>query len=472
MSTTTMMRRPSLLSLVKEAMEGTASQVDINTEAMFQQENIEEAPPPQEKTASVDLPDVVPTEYVEKVAAALDFLSKQAEEGKNKLEPGKGPGALEVLEATSSEENVDVNMGQAKTQIPMKPPMTSSGVAKDPSNAMDENIDMSHPEQPVDPMGNEKTSAIYAKNLERLGLSKAASLGGALKSLAGKAAKAAKSSTGKAAIRGAKGGGAAGLAGGAAATGQLKRMAGSGLIGVAAKSPQAAKNILKGGAIGAAGGAAKGALGTAAGKRAVQRAAKGVAAKAKAVAGKFKKSSAPDDLLMRNLIHLGLVKEGEDAINPAKIAAGTTQTGATPPEGASASEEQVPSEPGDVTSQKSMISSNQAAIDYTKGKAKADPKSDVNKVLVEPALTSATDKVLQQTLDNTGKAGVKISQVRRDLTKTAAAQALLSKIAAEAEEEKKDKDKKNGKKEKESQMGAGLGTPAGQSGFQASNMGM
>ena len=372
---TTMMRRPSLHDLVKEAMEGTASQVDINTEAMFQQGNIGELPP-QEKTASVQTtPDVVPTEYVDKLASALDYLSKQAEEGANKLEPGKGPGALEVLEATSSDENFDTkDSGQAKTQIPVKPPMTSSGVAKDPSNAMAENIGMSHPEQPVDPMGNEKTSAIYAKNLERLGLKKQA-----------------------------------------------------------APTKQASSNDLE--------------------AKNLERLG-------------LKKQAAPSSLLSRNLPHLGLKKQAEDAINPAKIAAGTTQTGATPPEGASASEEGVPSEPGDVTSQKSMIGSNQAAIDYTKGKAKADPKSDVNKVLVEPALTSATDKVLQKTLDNTGKAGVKISQVRRDLTKTAAAQALLSKIAKEATDEKK---KKSTEKEKGSQ---GLSTPGGQSGFQASNMGM
>jgi hypothetical protein len=361
---TTMMRRPSLTALVKEAMEGTANQVDINTEALFQQAHME---PVEEgghvKQAAAPAPDVVPTAYVEKMAAALDYLSKQAEEGTNKLEPGKGPGALEVLEATSSEENVDVNMGQAKTQIPMTPAMTSSGVAKDPSNAMAENIDMSHPEQPVDPMGNEKTSAVYQKNLERLGLRKQAS----------------------------------------------------------APTNLVAKNMAR--------------------------------------LGLQKQASAPTNLLARNLSHLGLQKQAEDAINPASIGGGgKTQTGATPPEGASPSEESVPSEPSDVSSQKAMVGSNQAAIDYTKGKAKADPKSDVNKVLVEPALTSATDTVLKDTFDNTGKAGVKISHIRRDLTKTAAAQALLSKIATEAEEEKKTK---GGKKEKNSNMAQGYGGGGG-----------
>lgn len=435
-SMTTMMGRPSLQALVKEAMEGTASQVDINTEAMFQQANIGE-PPPKEKVASVrDLPDVIPTDYVEKVAAALDYLSKQAEEGSTSLKPGVGPGALQVMEATSSEENYDVNdSGQAKTQIPTKPPMTSSGVAKDPPNAMQDNIDMAHPEQPVDPMGNEKTSAIYTRNLKRLGLNKEAAGTQVVTKLLG---------SGASPAAGTKVMGRLTRAGSA-----LRELPGRVRSSVAegarkayshVKAHPKAYGVGAGGTVAAGGGAAL----LAGGKK-----------------GKKKKASVQDELLIRNLLHLGIIKNAEDAINPANISAGPTQTGATPPEGASPSEEQVPNEPGDVNKQKAMVGSNQAAIDYTKGQAKSDPKSDVNKVLDEPPLTSATDKVLQNVFDSTPKAGVKISHVRRDLTKTAAAQALLSKIAQEAEEERKAEEKKNGngKKEKRSQFGAASSPP-------------
>jgi hypothetical protein len=74
--------------------------------------------------------------------------------------------------------------------------------------------------------------------------------------------------------------------------------------------------------------------------------------------------------------------------------------------------------------------------------------------------------VLQQAFDATPKAGVKISA---DLTRVAAAQALLRKYAEEAKE-KKDKGKEE-KKEKEGAL-PGLATPSGQSGFTASNQGM
>lgn len=112
-----------------------------------------------------------------------------------------------------------------------------------------------------------------------------------------------------------------------------------------------------------------------------------------------------------------LRKLAEDAINPAQISVPKGQGDL--PEGASASGEGVPSEPSDVSSQKSMIASNEAAINYTKGQAKADPKKDVNQVLTEPALTSSTDKVLNEAFTNTGAAGVKISAAK-DLQKTAA----------------------------------------------------
>jgi len=83
--------------------------------------------------------------------------------------------------------------------------------------------------------------------------------------------------------------------------------------------------------------------------------------------------------------------------------------------------------PSEVTSQESMIASNEAAINATKGEAKEVPKRRLGEVLSEPAMTSATDPVLSQNLDSTGQAGVKIAS----MSKTAAARAWLSKIASE-----------------------------------------
>jgi len=94
-----------------------------------------------------------------------------------------------------------------------------------------------------------------------------------------------------------------------------------------------------------------------------------------------------------------------------------------PPE-ATASEESVPSLPGPAASQRKMIDSNEAARDYTKRDAKAEPKERMGEVLDEPAQKKSTDAVLQNNLSNTSEAGVKISSA-----KAAAARALLSKIA-------------------------------------------
>lgn len=177
-------------------------------------------------------------------------------------------------------------------------------------------------------------------------------------------------------------------------------------------------------------------------------------------------------ILERNLLRLGLLKQAEDGDGEGgapNISAGAAPAkGAVPPPGASPSGEQVPSEPSDVNAQKALISSNESAINYTKRQAKADPKRDANHVWDEPALSSAHDNVLQQAFDATPKAGVKISS---DLTRVAAAQALLRKYAEEAKE-KKEEEKKEGKKDKEKEGAMpGLSTPAGQSGFSASNQG-
>lgn len=66
-----------------------------------------------------------------------------------------------------------------------------------------------------------------------------------------------------------------------------------------------------------------------------------------------------------------------------------------------------------------LIASNQAAIDATKGDAKGPVKTQLSEVLDEPALTSSTDPVLENNLQNTGKAGVKIAAARASLEKVA-----------------------------------------------------
>ena len=166
----------------------------------------------------------------------------------------------------------------------------------------------------------------------------------------------------------------------------------------------------------------------------------------------------------KNLLILGLTKQAEDAIFPAQISSGkSSDNGTNSPEGVSPSEEGVPKEPSDVTNQKrQMLSSNQAAIDYTKREAKADPKSDVNQVLNEPALSSSTDKTLDQALSHVDEAGAKISSA--NLTRIAASRAVLAKLAAAQSDKSQEK-----KTKKAMGMGTPPTTPQAASGFNAAS---
>jgi hypothetical protein len=136
-------------------------------------------------------------------------------------------------------------------------------------------------------------------------------------------------------------------------------------------------------------------------------------------------------------------KTAADAENPAKIQGKITNPHQSSPEGADVAEKGVPSQPGETSKQKSMIASNEAAINYVKQKAKAVPKARMGEVLSEPAQKKSTDPVLHNNLSNTGKAGVKIASAME----SAAARALLVKIAEEgaaedAPPEKKEKAEK------------------------------
>lgn len=132
-------------------------------------------------------------------------------------------------------------------------------------------------------------------------------------------------------------------------------------------------------------------------------------------------------------LFLTTVKEAEDAINPAKISSGA----AVPPETSASGEAGGAPAGGKPQGATNLIASNDAAIKYTKGQAKAAPKADVRKYVTEPALSSAHDKTLNMAFSHTGQAGVKISSIR-----ASAARVLLEKMAAESEDEEAKKAKK------------------------------
>lgn len=77
--------------------------------------------------------------------------------------------------------------------------------------------------------------------------------------------------------------------------------------------------------------------------------------------------------------------------------------------------------PAEVTSQEKALQSNEAAIDLTKAEAMAVPKKQLGEVLEEPAMSSATDKTLDNALgaDVVDEAGAKVAAARSILQKLA-----------------------------------------------------
>jgi hypothetical protein len=330
--------------MVQAAMEGTLTKTAVSAEAARQLAGPPDTPPAEE-------PPHYSTEYVSKLASALDFVAeqvKQADQG-NVQAPGVGPGTLGVLPTTSSEKNIDAGEGGQATAghvVPKNPATQKEEVQVGKANTgLQTNDDMSHDEQPKQPIQNEKTT------------------------LKNEFAKQTDPNTKQASFEG-----------------NLDRLSRIG---------EPAVEDVTGVPIGA------------------------------------------------------IRKLAEDAIYPANVQGVKKEN---PPAASSAEKGKVPV-PKDVRSQMRLVGSNQAAIDYNKGQAKADPKSDLGDVLTEPALSSKTDKVLQKTLDHTGEAGGKISMAQ-DVTRVNAARAYLSNLMAKVAAEKGGK-----KKEKTSTMAAAPSIP-------------
>jgi len=118
-------------------------------------------------------------------------------------------------------------------------------------------------------------------------------------------------------------------------------------------------------------------------------------------------------------------KLAEDAINPAKISAGS----AVPPESSASGEAGGQPVGGAPQGPTGLVGSNEAATNFTRGQAYANRKQDLKKYLDEPAMSSETDKTLAQAFEHTPQAGTKFSSALS--TKTAAAKALIENIDEE-----------------------------------------
>ena len=465
----------TIQDMIKAAAAGARDNVDITVEAMRQFSNSGESTPVV-KTAAPSLPESIPTNYVEKLAAAVDFIVKNAEEPG----PGTGPNALGVLEATSSNNEIEAGHGgeatpahqPPKTPGEHKPAETPHG----PANALDDNASMMHGKSPdklaaADIFELRKVATLGAtarRGKELLLGTKAKGIAHDLKDHAGALPAAIRNKmqqahmVEKAKVHGTRAAVATPLAIGAGlgarhlvgkhekkkteeeskhkeasfSLGGLRSgaKAVSGKIGDEAKwqagtARGLAKDVRKGAgkALESYGESVHGNL-NAHGVTAAQGALGGAASMAAFQHGKKlrserkKEASAPDSRLVDYV--LAMTKAAEDAINPAQISAGA----AVPPETSAAGESGGAPAGGPPKGPTGLVGSNEAAIRYDRSQVKAPIRAELARVLAEPALTSAHDHVLDQAFDHTGQAGTKLSHSIRSL----AARAILEKMAEEA----------------------------------------
>lgn len=393
-----MATRPRALNdMLKTAMESALSRAKIAEEAKRQLENIGEDDRSEtlessasEKSASAD---VIPTDYVLKLAAATDYIVELLKE--SNVGVGEGPGALEVTETTPSGPGyvIHTNSGQAGVNKP----------------EMNPGLQKAHPqEHEATQLANDKDRAPGAGDKPVSGSTKNASAPVELlrKMAEGEDSDSKESDKSKkhppvaqrvgnwagrnvptiTTITGGLGGATAGRASGGVKGALLGAALGAGIGRVGGQFSQGMAQGMTGGATPYP--SSKGGL----------------------VPQKDKHASAPIRLLR---------KLAEDAINPAHISAGTS--GQT-------LETTVTGQPGPAAAGKDRVPATaQGVADMTRREAKSVPKQEMGSLLDEPMMSSSHDSVLQQAFSHTNEAGAKVSSAQQ--VKVAAARALLRNLA-------------------------------------------
>src|ERR1019366_2611889 len=130
-----------------------------------------------EKLASAPEEQSVPTEYVDKLAHALEYLANDFAKGASGAAPaphmtetiqmpGKGPGALEVTQATATTSLPD-HKGQGHHQPPQKPGTEKVRPSDQAANALETNA---HHATPGTAPVKIAAADLLATNLARLGI--------------------------------------------------------------------------------------------------------------------------------------------------------------------------------------------------------------------------------------------------------------------------------------------------------------
>jgi hypothetical protein len=328
--------RPTVQDMIKAAMAGAASRVDITREAARQAENLgvktasekcekcdkEQCECKAEKKASYD--DAL------RLADAVEYIADAFKKEANKVEPGAGPGALHVMESPGGAP-ISLPTGKHTALASETHKTTSSGPATQLKNDM---------EHPAGGKGHQELAISGGKG-------KVASILSAFKKVAEEDEKLEKKET----------------------------------------------------------------EGMEAAKKGLEKAEK---------AHEEEKKASPANPLIDALLQ-NMHKAAEDAINPAHISAGA----AVAPDTSAAGESGGAPVGGQPQGPTGLVGSNEAAINYTKGQAKAPSKADMRSYTNEPALKD--DGALAAAFSHTGEAGTKMGSDQTNV-KTAAARVLISKI--------------------------------------------
>lgn len=429
----TMAARPTIQDMLKMAMAGTSSaagsavsRIKVAEEAKRQLENLDDEGEPKSKKDKKkdegEPKEKVSSAYVLKLASAVEYCAEILEkEGadlagpytltEQQMAPGMGPNALEVSETPTMAPVNQQNTGQAiaGNQPPMNPP-TQKAMPQERGAAQLQNDMDSAPGGGDPPMSGETTN--YAKVARVMKIAEGENPGvfNELGRMEGQYAASMDPSVRKKILMGGGGvvGGLYGGIGGAA----LGSSAGPG--GMVAGG-------LGGAALGAGLGAGLGYVGAEESEGYLRGVADEMAArKVRAAQAVMGKQASPVAYLR------ALKKYAEDAGSPSSIAAGPVQQNDMGPPGVLDS-----SEAGPPAKDKEKVpSGHDATRAFTRADAKATPKAEMKAVLDEPMMSSQTDKVLDVNLSHDGDS--KISSAR-DVTKVAAARALLAKLRREAQ---------------------------------------
>lgn len=426
--------RPLVQDLVKQAMANATQRAQIAAEGARQMKLAEEKCPgcddpscdcnkKDEKKASA-----VSTEYALKLAAALDYavpsivqLSKQAAPN---MPPPHMTEKVQTSSAGVTASDVPGTMpgpgqqGKGHAQPPMNPGTQKAMPQEHGATQLDNTMDEAVPGTQTTAMsgGQGKTaSALYARNLSALKKVAASGALSGVKSAADR--KKGRELTADEATMALLSGGIAGRYGAEKAV-----RAGHG----------ASEGMMRG-SLGTTGGMLAGGLAGGMAGHAVHPALAlpaGLAAGALGGYGGYRLATSKYDdakeasaQLVEGL--LATIKQAEDAINPAQISAGPAVAPETDEDGQSlgAPAGGLPQGP------RGLVGSNESAINYKKQTAYSPRKSELAQYFNEPALSAATDKTLNEAFANTAEAGAKIASAQ--LVKSAAARALLSKLATE-----------------------------------------